>query len=643
MCGLVAALLQRPTLERSRLTAALDALQHRGPDQRATWFSPDRRTALGHVRLSIIGLANGEQPLADSTGNLHCVVNGELYGYQAQRAQLRAEGRKLATDSDSEIALHLYDKLGVDFVHELRGEFALVIADQRRRCLVAARDRFGIKPLFYTVYRGDVFLASEAKALFALGVEARWDREAFFAELHHARPHQRSLFAGIYSVPPGCTLIARDGQVEIRPYWQLDYPQRDVLAADTRSDAEVVAGFRAVLDDAVGQRLVADVEVASYLSGGIDSCAILGLAQRRSQRPIRAFTIAFGDELYNEERLARDTAAFVGASFVPIRVSQQQIADAFSDAIWHAEMPVFNGHGVAKFLLSRAVRDAGIKVVFTGEGSDELLGGYPPFRRDLLLHNSEGQDPDQVSRMLAQLDAANQASRGLLTLDGATGAGLDKLRARLGFVPSALEGFSALAAKLYPMLHPAFREAGVQANPYTELLDALEVRKTLAGRDALNQALSIWTRTMLPNYILTVLGDRMEMAHSVEGRVPFLDHHVAEYVAGVPVHHKIRGMREKHLLREATKDVILPEIYQRQKHPFLAPPARDEHDAMTEFCRDVLASSAVDEQPFFEPRRVRGLMDAVADMAPGDRGAFEGALLRVVSTCLMQQRFGLSA
>jgi asparagine synthase (glutamine-hydrolysing) len=641
MCGLVAAQLRRPSLERSQLVAALDAIHHRGPDQRATWFSRDRRTALGHVRLSIIGLGNGEQPIADASGDLRCIVNGEFYGYRAQREQLRAEGRKFSTDSDSEIALHLYDKLGCDFVHELRGEFALVIADERRRCLIAARDRFGIKPLFYTVYQGNVFLASEAKALFALGVRARWDREAFFADCHFARPAQRTLFAGVYAVPPGCYLVARDGQVEIHRYWQLDYPKRELLAADTRSDAEIVAGFRAVLDDAVAERLVADVEVASYLSGGIDSCAILGLAQRRSRRPVRAFTIAFGDEMYNEARLARDTAAFVGANFVPIQVSQQQIVDSFSDAIWHTEHPVMNGHGVAKFLLSKAVRDAGIKVVFTGEGADELLGGYAPFRRDQLLHNTEGQDPAEVAKLLTQLDAGNQSSRGILTRDGSTGAGLDKLQAQLGYVPAALEGFSALGAKLYPLMKPEYRAAGVRANPYSDLLDALEVQRTLRGRDPLNQSLSIWTRSMLPNYLLTFLGDRMEMAHSVEGRVPFLDHHVAEYAAGMPVHHKIRGMREKHVLREAVRDVILPEIYDRQKHPFMSPPARDEHDALSQFCSDTLASSAVDDQPFFEPARVRGLMAAVADMAPVDRGAFEGALLRVVSTCVMQERFGL--
>jgi asparagine synthase (glutamine-hydrolysing) len=518
-----------------------------------------------------------------------------------------------------------------------------VIADQRRRSLIAARDRFGIKPLFYAVQDGNVYVASEAKALFALGVKARWDQQAFLADCHVARPNQRSLFAGVYAVPPGCYLIARDGQIEIRRYWQLDYPRREVLAADTRSEAEVAAGFREVLDEAVSQRLVADVEVASYLSGGIDSCAVLGLAQRRSQRPIRAFTITFGDELYDEGELARRTAAFVGANFVPVPVGQQQIADAFSDAIWHAEVPVFNGHGVAKYLLSRAVRDAGIKVVFTGEGSDELLGGYPPFRRDLLLHNSEGQDPAQVAQMLAQLEAANQSSRGLLTRDGATAPGLELLRERLGYVPSALEGFSALAAKLYPLLRPTKRAATLQTNPYTELLEALEVHATLQGRDALNQSLSIWTRTMLPNYILTVLGDRMEMAHSIEGRVPFLDHHVAEYAARLPVHQKIRGMREKHVLREATRDVILPEIYERQKHPFMSPPARDDNDALSVFCRDMLASSVVDDQPFFEPARVRGLMDSVADMQPADRGAFEGVVLRVVSTCVLQQRFGLSA
>lgn len=642
MCGVVGALLENPSLTDERVADALDRIVHRGPDRTDWWFAPDRRTMLGHVRLSIIGLASGDQPLANDAGDVHCVVNGELYGYRAIRDELRSEGRKFVTDSDSEIALRLYEKVGGDFVHRLRGEFAVVIADQRRRCLLAVRDRYGIKPLYYTVLGGDVYVASEIKALLALGVPARWDADAFFAEVHSVRSADRTLFAGIYAVPPGSTLLARDGRVEIRPYWDTQFPCRADLAADRRSDAEVVAGFREVLDDAVRERLVADVEVASYLSGGIDSCAMLGLAQRRLSRPVRAFTITFGDEMYSEERLARQTAQWLGATLVPVPVSQHDLAEAFSDALWHAETLVFNGHGVAKYLLSRAVRDAGVKVVFTGEGADEILGGYPPFRRDLLLHNTENQQVEDVDELLAELAASNRSSRGLLTADGAAAPGLDAFEARLGWVPSAISTWSTLATKMYPLLDDQYLQAGLRANPYTELLDALDVRRRVTGRDPVNQALYLWTHTHLPTYVLTFLGDRMEMAHSVEGRVPFLDHHVTEYAARLPVHHKIRGLREKHVLREAVRDCVLPEVYDRHKHPFMAPPARDGRDPLAVFCQDTLRSDVVGDQPFFNPMRVRRLLDQVNTMAPDDRAAFEGVVLRVVSTCLLTQRFGLT-
>lgn len=385
------------------------------------------------------------------------------------------------------------------------------------------------------------------------------------------------------------------------------------------------------------------MEVASYLSGGIDSSAVLGLAQRRLTRPIRAFTIVFGDELYNEARVARQTAHWLGATFVPVPVSQYDLADAFSDALWHAETIVVNGQGIAKYLLSRAVRDAGIKVVFTGEGADEIFGGYPQFRRDLLLYNTEQQPPEEIGRLLAELDAANQSSRGLHTVDGALAPGLEVVTARLGWTPTAIEASSALAAKMYPFFADTYRAAALRAEPYTALLDALDIPGRLAGRDPVNQALYIWTQTLLPTFILTSLGDRMEMAHSVEGRVPFLDHHVTEYAATIPVHHKIRGLREKHVLREAVRDCVLPEVYHRQKHPFMTPPARDSGDALAVFCQDVLHSRHVEDQPFFEPCRVRGLVDHLAGMQPADRAAFEGVVLRIVSTCILAQRFGLAA
>src|SRR5918995_366020 len=379
MCGIFAAMTHRG-LAPERRDAALRSLQHRGPDGSGSWTSRDGRWTLGHTRLSIIGLNNGEQPMTSPDGAVHLVVNGEFYGYREIRDRLRASGYRFSTESDSEIALHLYDERGMQAASELRGEFAVIIADERRQAMIAIRDRFGIKPLYYAVVNGDVFFASEIKALLALGVPAAWDLEGAIGGM--GRSHEKTEFAGISTVPPGCYAIAKDGDVRIYPYWDWEIPTAEQMRADTRSEDEIVDEFREVLRDAVRQRLVADVEVASYLSGGIDSCAVLGLAQQEMARPIRAFTLTFDNALYDEASIAEAQAKHVGATYNPIPITGREIADAYPDAVWHCETQMFNGHGVAKYLLSRAVREAGIKVVFTGEGADEVLGGYPYFRAD---------------------------------------------------------------------------------------------------------------------------------------------------------------------------------------------------------------------------------------------------------------------
>ena len=239
-------------------------------------------SGLGHTRLSIIGLRNGSQPMTSPDGAVHVVVNGEFYGYRELRERLRASGYRFSTESDSEIAVHLYRERGMQAATLLRGEFAMVIADEHQRQMIAIRDRFGVKPLYYAVVNGDVFFASEIKALLALGVPARWDLEGATGGM--GRSHEKTEFAGISTVPPGCYAIARDGHVRIYPYWDWEIPTAEQMRADTRSDAEIVEEFREALRDAVRQRLVADVEVASYLSGGIDSCAVLGLAQQEMDR-----------------------------------------------------------------------------------------------------------------------------------------------------------------------------------------------------------------------------------------------------------------------------------------------------------------------------------------------------------------------
>jgi asparagine synthase (glutamine-hydrolysing) len=607
------------------------------------WISSDGRWFLGHTRLSIIGLDNGDQPISDPSGDVQLVVNGEFYGYKAIREQLRAEGCVFKTSSDSEIALHLYLREGMNLGRHLRGEFAAVIADRRNGAMLAIRDRFGIKPLFYAVHEGNVFFASEVKALLALGVPARWNHDAVFQESFHFRPHSRSLFAGIYTVPAGHYAIAQRGEVSTYPYWDMEYPSADELAADDRSDDEVVAGFRAVLDDAVRERLVADVEVASYLSGGVDSCAVLGLAQRHMDRPIRAFTLAFDDALYDESALAREQAERSGARFHPIPVTARALADAYSDAVWHAETPFINAHGVAKFILSRAVRDAGIKVVFTGEGADEMLGGYAPFRRDVLLHNSATQDPATVNRLLAELRASNEAVPTLVTTEDAPIPELDCVQRRLGWVPSWIQAFSAMGQATTKLFSRDFTSRLSGINPYEVPLSRFAIDQRVAGLDPLNQALYLWSKIQLPNFILTFLSDRMEMAHSIEGRIPFLDHKVAEYAAHIPIHMKINGMREKHVLREAARDVLIEPVYDREKHPFSTPPPKiGENDAMLELFGDVFASSLLDDQPIFDAAVVRQLFQELPEQSPEQRVRIDAQMNRVLSLTLMHQRFAMS-
>jgi len=642
MCGFVGGMLQQG-LEDQRLDRALESLHHRGPDAVGKWVSDDGRWFLGHTRLSIIGLENGDQPMANESGDVQMVVNGEFYGYRAVREELRGQGYSFKTDSDSEIALHLYHRDGMNLCNQLRGEFAVVIADRRNRAMMAIRDRFGIKPLFYAVHAGGVYFASEIKGLLAMGVPARWNREAVLQESYLVRPHSRSLFAGIYTVPPGHYAIAQNGEVSVYPYWDLDFPSAERLAADDRSDEEVVAGFRAVLEDAVRERLVADVEVASYLSGGIDSCAVLGLAQPMMDRPIRAYTLTFDDALYDESALAEKQARLCGATYHPVPVETRALADSYSDAVWHAETPFINGHGVAKYLLSRAVRDAGIKVVFTGEGADEMLGGDPPFRRDVLLYNSEQQDPETIERLLAEMRESNQAVRGLLTTDEAPPPELELVNRRLGWVPSWLEVMATMGQKTSEMYSKEMSASVAGINPYEVSLSRLPIAERISGRDPLNQALYTWAKIHLPNFILTFLSDRMEMAHSIEGRVPFLDTKVAEYCAGVPIHMKIKGMREKHVLREATKDVIIEPVYNREKHPFATPPPKlGEDDAMLELYGDTFASSLLDDQPIFDPEAVRGIFETFSEVDPAERQLIDGFLNRALSMTLMHQRFAMS-
>jgi asparagine synthase (glutamine-hydrolysing) len=656
MCGIVAMFSPEQPVTEDVLRRALGALEHRGPDGRRTWIAPSGLVGLGHARLSIIDLEGGAQPIANEDSTIQVVVNGELYDFERIRADLEARGHRFRTGSDSEIVVHLYEEYGAQCVHHLRGEFAFVLWDARNQSLLAARDRFGIKPLFYAVHGGALYVGSEVKALLAAGVPARWDRESFFQSLMIGGVEQdRTLFGGVRQVPPGNYLLASRERRQMVRYWDFDYPRaadEPPPAADpdaeAAADRERAERFAAVLEEAVRLRLRADVPVGCYLSGGIDSCAVLGLASRRLGRPVRAFTLSFDRPEYDELPIAREMAEACGAELVPLPIGSADLASDFTATIWHAEQSIINAHSVAKFRLSRAVRAAGYKVVLTGEGSDEILAGYPHFRRDMLLYDHTGQDAGVVERMLAELAASNVVSRGILMPTGPSAAaapGLETLRRRLGYVPSFLESFGAGSARARGILAPDYlASVGAESEPLGALLDSIDVRGQLAGRSPVNQSLYLWSKTALPNYILSVLGDRMEMAHSVEGRLPFLDHRVVETVRDFPVRAKIRGTVEKHVLREAVRPVITETVYRRQKHPFLAPPAAAALGGpLDELVQQTLRGPALRNTPFYDAARVTALLDALPSLPPADRAPLDVGLMAMTSVCLLGELFKLTA
>ena len=641
MCGIAAIFSREAPIAPATIERATRSLYHRGPDGQRHWISADGRVALGHARLSIIDLTTGDQPIASEDERTRIIVNGEFYDFEAIQQELERGGHRLRTRSDSEIALHLYEDIGMQCVHRLRGEFAMVLWDERNRTMVAVRDRFGIKPLFYAWHDGALYLASEIKALFAAGVPARWDTDAVSQSFELGGPQTSTLYDGVRQVPPGHYLIATDRQFQLHQYWDFNY--RATADVRQRPAEEYVAEFRDALEEAVRLRLRADVPVGCYLSGGLDSCAVIGLAARHHPDPIRAFTLTFDRPDYDEEREAREMATRVGAEFHPIPIGQDDLADHLADAVHQAEAFCLNAHGVAKYLLSRAVRDAGYKVVITGEGSDEILGGYAHFRRDMLMYNREGQDPAALTAMLQQLEALNPVSRGLLLPHGA-GKPLDHVKRRLGFVPSWMETFSARAAKMDDLFSTDFAQRYGSRESYGALLNELDVRGQLGGRDPVHQSLYLWSKTCLPSYVLTTLGDRMEMAHSIEGRVPFLDHHVVEVIRSQPVNQKINGMTEKYVLREAVRDVVTDTVYRRQKHPFLSPPATlNPQGKLNALVQDTLRGTTLASLPFFDQKKVVDLLDRLDTMDESSRVANDQILMILVSACVLQERFGLGA
>jgi asparagine synthase (glutamine-hydrolysing) len=636
MCGIVSFLSRQAPVTPQRLKAGTNALLHRGPDGEGFWIAPKQNIGLGHRRLSIIDLATGTQPLVSTDGQKAVIVNGEFYDYKRIRAELEAKGHKFKTQSDSEIILPLYEEHGTDCLKYLRGEFAFVLWDEDTQRLFAARDRFGIKPLCYTNNADGLFIASEAKALFAMGVKATWDDYAFFhsASLQYT-PSDRTLFRDIYQLKAGHALLASSDEMRIFKYWDLDYPAEEKTTV-FKSEDEAIETFGALFSEAVRLRLQADVPACVHLSGGLDSSAVLGMAAKMTGRPMDAFSVSFDHDGYDEFQIAKDTALHHGAVFHPVQVTQKDIVDEMSDAVWHGEGMAINGHLTAKYLLNKAIRAAGFKVALTGEGADEVLAGYPHLRQDLFQRMPEGD-----TALTDTLYKTNSVSAGVQLASGAM-LPLGAVAASLGFVPAFLQAKASMGFRMYGMLSDDFKNDFSGVDCYVDLMQQTPVAEQLTGRHPVNQSSWLWTKTALANYILRTLGDGMEMAHGIEGRVPFLDHTLFEFARALPMDLKIRGTVEKYILREAAKPLLTETVYHRQKHPFMAPPvSRFADTGMMGLIRDSVHSRSFAEMPFYDRKKVTAMLDGLPALPESERTAMEPVLMMVLTSHLLHERFSL--
>ncbi len=584
----------------SETLVAMAAIQyHRGPDG----FGIRQMPGIGfsHARLSIVDLDEnrGRQPFVSADANLMLTKNGELYDYQRIRADLTAQGVRFATKSDSEMVLHLYPRMGLDkMLTHLRGEFAFALYDRSEDTLMLVRDRFGIKPLYWTQTAKGLVFGSELKVLFAHPDVAReFDAQGVFHQLMQTIVPGSTAFKNIHQIKPGhaLTVNRKDGRLHISEskYWDMPFPEEADRPTEY-DEQEWIEAVRAKLLEAVQLRLEADVPVGCYLSGGIDSCSILGLAAAARQNPVKAFTIGFDNRDYDESPIATQMAESTGADQDIMMLNASHLYDNFVETLWHTERTIYNTLGVAKLLMSRHVRDVNYKVVLTGEGSDELFGGYPAFRRDMFMHGLDHMPAHERVEWEAMLAEQNKLFKGaMLAEDEVHNAALT---ARVGFTPSCLQPWLASATRVPGILSASISEQLGDYDPGQAIAGALD-ENYLKNRHPLDKAQYVWIKTMLEGQILTWGGDRVDMANSMEARPPFLDHHLAELAARLPPALRIKGRTEKYVLREAMKGLLPEVLYKREKFAFMAPPAHtDKHkwDAMQALADQYLNREAVE-------------------------------------------------
>lgn len=587
-----------------RMTALLS---HRGPDDEGHHL--EGPVGLGVRRLSIIDLEGGHQPIANEDGSLHIVFNGEIYNYRSLRPELEARGHRFTTRTDTEVILHLYEEYGVGCLEYLRGMFAFCVLDRPRQRLFLARDRLGVKPVYYADGGGTLVFASEIKAILEADEVSR-EVEPRALELYltfRYVPEPLTMFRGIYKLPAAHWLVCDRSGVTVKPYWDLSYEPKLEL-----SDAEAAEMLRELFRDSVRLEMQSDVPVGAFLSGGIDSSSIVATMSEMSSSPVRTFSVGFEEGgATNELAAASEVAAHFGTVHTEVLLNQDDFVAVLPDFIWHQDEPLADASAIPLYHLSRKAHDS-VKVVLTGEGADELFAGYHRHYGELLVSRFP-----RLPHLLAGSWYATVIDGGVSSRKankGLKGIGIPDPSDRITWWHSVMSSELKAALLGASSSSDANRDGAVE-----------HVRRHLDRADAIStfdQLAYVDTKMWLPGDLL-MKKDKMGMAASIETRVPFLDHKLVEFATRLPVRQKIRLGQSKRVLREAMKDVLPAATLRRRKLGFVVPTAALLKGKLQGFVRDVLFSDVAARRPYFDASAVRSLVEAYDRGAPYDQVVFQ--------------------
>jgi asparagine synthase (glutamine-hydrolysing) len=625
---------ERP-IDLAALRRMAAAIVHRGPDEEG--FFVDAGVGLASRRLSIVGLADGQQPMFNETGSVVVVFNGELFDYPERKAELAARGHEFRTHSDTELLVHLWEELGEGMFERLRGQYAFALFDRESRTLILARDRVGICPLHWA-RRGDaLYFGSEIKAILASGrIEARADvRGVDHIFTFFAMATRRTAFEGVSSLLPGSYLKiqfrddARPAAVQERIHWDLDFPDRgDEYNPPMR---RAVAEFREVFFEAVDLRLRADVPVVAYLSGGVDSTSVAAAVQNIRGESAPTFTIQIASPNLDETDRALLAARTIGARPTIVRCSSEEISAAYPALVAAAEAPVMDTSCAALLCLAREVHRQGFRAAVTGEGADEALCGYPWYKTNRLLRLLD----------VGRFRPSNVVRRAFLkvTAPQIPWSNVERIQELIGGPHACMDIYGLVSLSRSLFYRPETYEAIGGHIAYEDLVLNLD---RLARWHPLNQSLYLGYKTMLPGLLMNHKGDRPAMHSSVETRYPFLDERVVEFCSRIHPRYKLRGLtRDKHVLRLMAAEMLPGEIANRPKAMFRAPFANTFFSNPPPFVEELLSEESLRRTGYFDPARVRTYRESFGGYrwSGGRRLTIEMGLTGVMATQLWHHLF----